>query len=287
MLSFSFVSLNPTFAIPDLKEEKRVVSNETISIHSPLPAQKSYHDDDFSNNIKSKSKSLTSLTRSGDLKSLLSKESHRTLALASASEDCLSSSIHVHAYGYGDGNAIDDDEREIMLYNTSSLDNLHPSSRSEEEEETAAAAAAAAVVTNSPGSLSSGWGQFIDFMPLDNHHHNYYHHMNSSSFPRHSTSTTCNKRISPSRRRKPSLPIKSSYRQKLLQHHHHYHHQSNNASNNQYKQRMITNISSQQQQQPLSSITMYNRNNSNDKHAVLSNEIVDAFKKQLSLEPST
>lgn len=226
--SVSFLTLNPTFAIPSLKEEKRVVSNETI--HA-VPNNK-----DMESTLKSKS--LTSLTRSGDLKSLLDKTGF--LKTPAVSEDCLSSSMH------------EDDEREIMYSSSGSLHDINPS-RSEETQ---------AILTNSP--CSSGWGQFVEFIPLD------HKHIGPSS----SSSSTRSKRISPARRRRSSLTTKSSYRRKRLHEQQLTQHANINILSNCNEQRMLPIISQ--------SSKMYNRS----KHTVtvLTNDIVDAFRNQLSLK---
>ncbi len=223
--SVSFLTLNPTFAIPSLKEEKRVVSNETI------------HAAPYNKDMKSKlkSKSLTSLTRSGDLKSLLDKTGF--LKTPAVSEDSLSSSMH------------EDYEREIMYSSSDSLHDINPS-RNEETQ---------AILTNSP--CSSGWGQFVEFIPLD--------HNGSSS-----SSSSRSKRISPARRRRSSLTTKSSYRRKRLHQQQLIKHANINILSNCNEQRMQPIISQ--------SSKMYNRS----KHtvSVLTNEIVDAFRNKLSLK---
>lgn len=139
----SISSLQQIYATSVLKEENRVVSNETI--HK-------------TNDLKNKSKSLTSLTRSGDLKSLLESSS---LKFSTVSEDCLSS--------------IDDEE---MVHGSLS------ESCTETEES-----------IHSQQSSCTGWGQFVDFMPLE-----------------HVEPSRGIKQVFPARRRIGSLSCSSKYK---------------------------------------------------------------------------
>ena len=104
--------------------ERRIVSNETIDT---LP------------DMKNKSRSLPSLSRSGDLKSLFIEstlqENSNQIRFPSVSEDCLLSTC------------IDDDDIIHTSICESHTDPLEP-------------------IKNTQPTCS-GWGQFVDFVPLD------------------------------------------------------------------------------------------------------------------------
>ena len=107
--------------------ERRIVSNETIDT---LPE------------MKNKSRSLPSLSRSGDLKSLFVEstlqENSNQIRFPSVSEDCLLSTC------------IHDDDIIHTCICESHTDTVEPTTR----------------IENTQPSCS-GWGQFVDFVPLD------------------------------------------------------------------------------------------------------------------------
>lgn len=188
------VSSYSSFAISGLfKEDTRVVSNETI--HSSTV------------NLKNKSKSLTSLTRSGDLQSLL-EESSYLLSVPTVSEESLLSY------------ELDSEE---MILNSSEQ----------------------SIITNSP---CSGWGQYVDFMSIEHH-----------KSPR-------SKKCSPARRRKSSISTaSSSYRR------HHNIKQQHLLGGRSRRRLLIASASTP-------------KICNNNKYSISTNEIVDAFRIQLSLD---
>ena len=117
LLGYDYTTLlDSEYAFSMVNEDKRVVSNGIIHGISDL---------------KMKSKSLPSLTRSGDLKSML--EGAGILKVPAVSEDCLSSSIH-------DEEMMHESQNDSRTLPTESL----------------------------PAHAScTGWGQFVDFVPFE------------------------------------------------------------------------------------------------------------------------
>lgn len=158
-----------------LKEDKRVVSTDTIGtpvsmsvpvptsalgcISAPVPAAKSaFH----LTMRKNKSKSLSSLTRSGNLKSLVEQSRnccfHSKIPTPAVSEDCLSSSIQ------------NEDMSMVNLHSSfnSNYDNSGSCSFSQQQQEQIAESSPMSSTSSSstmPVHVScTGWGQFVDFI---------------------------------------------------------------------------------------------------------------------------
>lgn len=131
-------------------EEQRVISNETID---SLPGKNEL----MKHKSRSRSRSLPSLSRSGDLKSLLiegSSESQSTtlhensnqIKVPSVSEDCLLSRNNINRSLYYVN------ENESF---TESQSNSIPSNNVVQQ------------LHHQPSCSGSGWGQFVEFIPVD------------------------------------------------------------------------------------------------------------------------
>lgn len=128
--TFSFdnalLLLNQDYTASSHNNHKRVVSDETIQ---------------GSSEMRKKSRSLPSLSRSGDLKSLLGDNSF--LKVPSVSEECLSSSMHD---GEEEGTDAHGPLNDSYNHNAEYISTKDASSAC-------------------PSCI--GWGQFVDFMPLE------------------------------------------------------------------------------------------------------------------------
>lgn len=158
-----------------LKEDKRVVSTDTIGtpvsmsvpvptsalgcISAPVPAAKSaFH----LTMRKNKSKSLSSLTRSGNLKSLVEQSQNccfnSKIPTPAVSEDCLSSSIQ------------NEDMSMVNLHSSfnSTYDNSGSCSFSQQQQDQITESSPTSSTNSSstmPDHVScTGWGQFVDFI---------------------------------------------------------------------------------------------------------------------------
>ena len=206
-------------------EDQRVVSNETFD---SLPEAI----------MKNKSRSLTSLSRSGDLKSLLHVNS-KQMQISSLSENCLLSRSRscVHE---------DDD---ITFSRSSICDSL-----TECLEPTNSSYCTSNKVQQQQNACS-GWGQFVDFIPVDQ-------------------SLKKKELIPRSRRRNSSRSQKFIFRQ---------HSEKNYLS---YMARKKDSLSSTLRKSHLTSLYTTRKVQVNNKKASSSsstNDIVSAFKEQLSL----
>lgn len=221
---------------PPFIREKRVVSNEIMLFGLTSKAD-----------LKKKSRSLPSLTRSGDLKSLLDQTSYQTsisehtsLSLSSSpatvSEECLSSSS---SSGHGHGSDHDHDEQMTMMY---SHGNEHHHGQSPQNDSCTQPAESLLPAH----SACTGWGQFVDFVPLE--------HINSPQ----------GKQICPIRRRKraSSFSTSSRYRQ----------YSKNRLHTKQHGLSMYNNKKS----------SISKKSSKNVVVSTTTNEIADAFRIQLS-----
>mmetsp|Transcript_19564 Transcript_19564/g.24669 ORF Transcript_19564/g.24669 Transcript_19564/m.24669 type:complete len:242 (-) Transcript_19564:1312-2037(-) len=193
MLGCSPTTLNSNFALSMLKEQSRVVSNDIIYSATELKS--------------TKSKSLPSLTRSGDLKSLLEST---LIGIPAVSEDSLSSDSH-------EEETIRQPQNDSWAQRTENL---------------------------SDHTSCTGWGQFVDFLPLQA-----------------IGESTQGKQVCPIRKRSSSFCTSSRYRN----------YSKSRANHSKYLEQRKT-------RQGTSS-PMYNRKMSTGS----TNEMAEAFRIQLSL----
>lgn len=198
LLGYSSLAVDSNVPASMLKEENRVVSNDIIHRHN-------------ASELKSKSKSLPSLTRSGDLKALLEQSS--LSGVPTVSEGSLSSESH------HDEGMIHKPQNDSWAQTTEPM-HAHTS--------------------------CTGWGQFVDFLPLQS----------IGESPQ-------GKQVCPRRRRSRSFCTSSRYRQ-----------YSKSRVNLNHKKRTEQGKTRQGTSSPL-----YNRK----KSAVSTNEMAEAFRIQLSL----